>query len=246
MQVDLVCAIHQPNLFPRLSTLAKLLAADVWIVLDDVQFNSRDYQHRARLAAPGQPAPSQWLSLPVYRPRGRNTAINEVVLLEPTKSSRRLTGLLQQHYGRSRFWPEVRAVAYELAKIVGNGGRLAEITEESTRALLQLLNWRGMVIRSSELAVRGERSARLADLALAVGADRYLCGPGGAKYLSTQPFNEYGIEVGYPAPPSRTAWQANRGVSTLHWVAEIGFAELRQGLLGAEQPVGWRSMTATR
>ncbi|MEV8399494.1 WbqC family protein [Streptomyces niveus] len=39
--------MHQPNLFPRLSMLAKLYAADCWIVLDDVQFTRRDYQHRA-------------------------------------------------------------------------------------------------------------------------------------------------------------------------------------------------------
>jgi hypothetical protein len=50
-----LCAIHQPNLFPRLTTLAKLFAADYWIVLDDVQFTRRDYQHRARLAALGDP-----------------------------------------------------------------------------------------------------------------------------------------------------------------------------------------------
>lgn len=41
-----LCAIHQPNLFPRLSTLAKLFVADCWIVLDEVQFTCRDYQHR--------------------------------------------------------------------------------------------------------------------------------------------------------------------------------------------------------
>src|SRR5579884_3694663 len=56
-----LCAIHQPNLFPRLTTLAKILAADCWIVLDDVQFTRRDYQHRARLTAyddpPRPPAP---------------------------------------------------------------------------------------------------------------------------------------------------------------------------------------------
>ncbi|WP_436849202.1 WbqC family protein [Streptomyces atriruber] len=46
-----LCAIHQPNLWPRLTTLAKLFAADHWIVLDDVQFARRDYQHRARIAA---------------------------------------------------------------------------------------------------------------------------------------------------------------------------------------------------
>ncbi|MCQ8769774.1 WbqC family protein [Streptomyces telluris] len=46
-----LCAILQPNFFPRLSTLATLFAADYWIVLDDVQFTRRDYQHRTRLAA---------------------------------------------------------------------------------------------------------------------------------------------------------------------------------------------------
>jgi hypothetical protein len=35
---DLLCAIHQPNFFPRLSTLAKLFTADIWVILDDVQF----------------------------------------------------------------------------------------------------------------------------------------------------------------------------------------------------------------
>lgn len=51
-----ICAIHQPNFLPRLSTVSKLLASDVWIVLDDVQFCRRDYQHRARLAALHGPA----------------------------------------------------------------------------------------------------------------------------------------------------------------------------------------------
>ncbi|GEB60098.1 WbqC family protein [Streptomyces gardneri] len=58
-----MCAIHQPNLFPRLTTLAKLFAADTWIVLDDVQFTRRDYQHRTRLAALSDPDRTKWLSI---------------------------------------------------------------------------------------------------------------------------------------------------------------------------------------
>jgi WbqC-like protein family len=50
---DLLCAIHQPNFFPRLSTLAKLFTADIWVILDDVQFTRRDYQHRCLVAGPG-------------------------------------------------------------------------------------------------------------------------------------------------------------------------------------------------
>ncbi|MFE7855726.1 WbqC family protein [Streptomyces sp. NPDC057403] len=65
-----VCAIHQPNLFPRLPTLAKLFAADRWIVLDDVRFARGDYQHRARLAALDDPGRQQWPSLPTHLPHG--------------------------------------------------------------------------------------------------------------------------------------------------------------------------------
>jgi hypothetical protein len=49
---DLLCAIQQPNFFPRLSTLAKLFTADIWVILDDVQFTRRDYQHRCLVAGP--------------------------------------------------------------------------------------------------------------------------------------------------------------------------------------------------
>jgi hypothetical protein len=68
----LLCAIHQPNFFPRLSTLAKLFTADIWIILDDVQFARHDYQHRCHLAPVGDDRlPERWLTVPVHLPSGR-------------------------------------------------------------------------------------------------------------------------------------------------------------------------------
>jgi WbqC-like protein family len=223
----LTCAIHQPNLFPRLSTLAKLYTADIWIVLDDVQFNHRDYQHRARLAALDDVTRQQWLSLPVHRPFGRSTRINEVLLLDPDTGARRVLQLVQQHYGRAPHWHELRGLVQEVAAAVAVSPRLADVTEVSTRLLLAALGWRGSVIRSSELAARQERSARLADLALAVGADEYLCGPGGAKYLNEVPFKEYGIRVRYVGLPDDVRWQAGRKVSALYWMTRMERALLR-------------------
>ncbi|MGW7053480.1 WbqC family protein [Streptomyces sp. NPDC054887] len=56
--------MHQPNLVPRLTTLAKLFAADTWIVLDDVRFTRCDYQHHTRLAVLSDPDRTWWLSNP--------------------------------------------------------------------------------------------------------------------------------------------------------------------------------------
>lgn len=217
----LTCAIHQPNLFPRLSTLAKLYAADIWIVLDDVQFNNQDYQHRARLAALDDVTRQQWLSLPVHRPFGRSTRINEALLLEPDRSAKRVLQLVQQYYGRAPYWDELRGLVEEVAAATAVSARLADVTEVSTRLMLKRLGWHGAVVRSSEFAARQERSARLADLALAVGADEYLCGTGGTKYLDERPFKEYGIEVRYVGLPERDPWQAGRQVSGLYWMAAL-------------------------
>jgi hypothetical protein len=216
MHNRITCAIHQPNFFPRLSTLAKLYAADVWVVLDDVQFNSRDYQHRAWLVAPDG-MQQQWLTLPVHKPFGRATRINEVLLAEHTKAARRVEQLLKYYYGRSPFWPLLRDPVEELAASLVVSTRLADVTEASTRMLLDLLGWRGSIVRSSTLAARTARSARLADLACAVGADEYLCGTGGAKYLDVRPFEERGVQVRYFCPPEIEL--VNRKVSALYWLA---------------------------
>lgn len=149
-----LCAIHQPNFFPRLTTLAKLFAADYWIVLDDVQFTRRDYQHRARLAGLDDPARQQWLTVPTRLPSGRSTLIRDALVDDPALARRRTAGMLRQHYGNSPHWP---ALAHALDPVldVFTPGRTATVAETSTRLLLDLLGWSGHILTSSSLPPPG-------------------------------------------------------------------------------------------
>ncbi|MFI5963073.1 WbqC family protein [Streptomyces asoensis] len=130
-----LCAIHQPNLFPRLSTLAKLYSADRWIVLDDVQFARRDYQHRARLAALDDPSRQQWLTLPTHLPYGRRTLISQAQLVDPRRSRRAVRLLVRQYYGRSPYWGAVS----EVLDALDDSGCVADLARTSTIALLSAL-----------------------------------------------------------------------------------------------------------
>ncbi|MET8808856.1 WbqC family protein [Streptomyces sp. NPDC004546] len=105
-----MCGIHQPNLFPRLSTLAKPYTADQWLVLDDVQFARRDYQHRARLAVLADPARQQWLTLPTHLLHGRQTLIKDARLADLRRSRRTVELLVRQYYRRSPHWPALDGV----------------------------------------------------------------------------------------------------------------------------------------
>lgn len=97
-----LCAIHQLNYLPR---LAKLFAADHWIVVDDVQFVRRDYQHRARIATFDGLGLSRWLTIPTHRPSGRATLIRDSLIADPGAARRRASSILRQQYGSSPHWP---------------------------------------------------------------------------------------------------------------------------------------------
>ncbi|MCX2967733.1 WbqC family protein [Streptomyces sp. JHD 1] len=208
-------------MFPRLTTLAKLFAADYWIVLDDVQFTHRDYQHRARLADLDDPARQQWLTIPTHLPDGRSTLIRDAVIDDPALARRRTAGMLPQHYGASPHWPAF-AKALDPVLDAFTTGRTAAVAQMSTRVLLDLIGWRGQILTSSRLTVRPGRSVRLADLAAATGARTYLCGTGGMSYLDPDPFAAQNVAVAPFRPPATGIWSSGRRLSALWALAALG------------------------
>lgn len=213
-----ICAIHQPNFLPRLSTLAKLYASDYWIVLNDVQFVRRDYQHRARLASLTDPDDQFWLTLPVHLPNGRATLIRDVTVVEPDPTRHKIEQTLQHVYGRSPLWSGIREILEPALALITDDAPLQDISETSTRVLLEALGWTGKVVRSDTYKARSERSSRLVDLTLATGSQTYLCGTGGARYLDQNAFARAGLDVRYVRPAGRTGqstWSSVRRLTAL-------------------------------
>jgi hypothetical protein len=227
------CAIHQPNFLPRLSTVAKLLSADIWVVLDDVQFCRRDYQHRARLGSLKDPAKQQWLSLNVHLPNGRNTRIRDALVVDAARCQRRVDGMMEQFYARSEHWPTLGPALATVVKMVTETDRLHKIAELSTQVLLDAYRWRGTVVHSSNLNARTDRSRRLADLTRAVGADTYICGTGGARYLDPTPFDVLGLRVDYFRRPTwieESIWETGKRLSATWALAKHGHLSTSESL----------------
>lgn len=233
MARDTSCAIHQPNLFPRMSTLAKLHAAGTWVVLDDVQFTRSAYQQRSRLAALSDPTRQQWLTIPVHLPHGRATPINQVHVSDPEAARHRAYRLLQQYYARSRYWPAFEHTLTQVLASLDTSDLLADLSEASTRALLTLTGWQGTVARSSGLTARTGKSQRLAELTCATGATTYLCGTGGARYLDYWPFTLHGLQVILFTSPTHgdpRIWEGASKISALRALMTVGPVALSAAL----------------
>ena len=182
-------AIHQPQYMPWLGYLAKWAAADLLVFLDTVQYEKNGWQNRNRIkTATG----ARWLTVPVHARLGTPISAVEVDGAQPWRA-RHLRAIeaayagaphLERHRAALRAlyaadWPRLAAVAVATAEWLA---RTAGITTPARLA--------------SALGVdAAEPSERLIALCRAVGADTYLAGRDGAKYMDRQAFARAGITV---------------------------------------------------
>ncbi len=180
--------IHQPQFLPWLGYLDKIDQADLFIVLDTVQFKKNEWQNRNRIrTADGW----QWLTVPVLHRFGQR--INEVSI-NPTASWRaqHLRGL-DMHYARApyadRYLPALRAV-YEQP-----WEQLCDLNLAVIQWLLDAFGIATPVRAASDLTAREEPTDRLIDLCQAVSADCYLAGPGADAYMDKPRFEASGVKL---------------------------------------------------
>ncbi len=185
----MIASIHQPHFLPWLGYWNKVLASDVFLWLDSVQYRKNYFQNRTRiLTRGGEPA---WLTLPVHAPFG--IAIDAVVVAEP-RWRERVRRTVEQNYGKSpyfsRCWPPV-ADALEAAT-----DRLTDVNYRTFQTVLELLGDPVRVVRVSELGPLPEDpTERLLEACRKVGANTYIAGRGGRNYLRCEVFEKSGIRV---------------------------------------------------
>ena len=134
-------------------------------------------------------------SVETHLPYGRATLIRDARLADPRRSRDQTAQAIRHCYRRSRHWQQISTFLDRVLDGFTGSDRTGVVAENSTGVLLDLLGWRGEIIRSSRLPAGRERSQRLADLAAVTGATAYLCGPGGLQYLDHGPFKAAHVGV---------------------------------------------------
>ena len=181
-------AAHQPQYLPWLGYFDKLDRADVFVLLDNVQFKKNEWQNRNRIrTAEGW----QWLTVPV-RHRFPQT-IAEVEIDERVAWTRKHLQALKQNYGKA---PYVDALLPQLeAALESPGSRLAPLNIGLVGLLAGILGIDTLTVLGSDVPARDDPNARLIDLCRALEADTYLSGAGANDYLDVDAFAAAGIEV---------------------------------------------------
>jgi hypothetical protein len=187
-------AIHQPHYLPWLGYFGKWAAADRFVFLDGVQYEKNGWQNRNRIKTG---AGSQWLTVPVSHAR-LGTPIHAVTVDVAQPWRARHLRAIELAYARAphfaRYQDALRAL------YAREWHRLAPLAVASAEWLAQAFGIGVPATLASELALPEagtdtDPTGRLVALCRAVGADTYLAGRDGARYMDLARFRAAGIAV---------------------------------------------------
>lgn len=186
-----VAVIHQPDFLPYLGFFHRLLHADIFVLLDHVQFvtnGSRSWTHRDKIkTAQGE----RWLTVGVKKVT-LGTPINEVLLADTDWREQSLN-LLKENYRNAPHFAEIFPYMEKLYATPAE--RLEDFNVASINLLL---DWFGItipILYSSNMTPVGKKNGLLVDILTKASATHYLSGVGAKSYFEPEPFSAAGIEV---------------------------------------------------
>lgn len=165
----MIVAIHQPHYLPWLRYFEKIARADVFVVLDTVQYTKNGWQNRNRIKGPRGPLR---LTVPVHAALGET--IGGIGIDNAAPWARKHWRTLVQHYaptpyfaGHAPFFEAVYAERWE---------HLSDLNCRLIEYLAAALGIHTPMVRASECPVPGDGAERLINLVRAVGGDTYYSG----------------------------------------------------------------------
>lgn len=185
----MIVSVHQPQYLPWLGYFDKIDKADVFVLLDTVQFKKNEWQNRNRIkTAQG----AQWLTVPVmYRfPQ----LIREVEINHREKWQHKQRQAMLSSYRKAPFWSMLEPFFEEIFATRWDG--IARLNIHVVKKLTEILGIGTPLFVASEIGGFPEDpDERLIALTRHFGADRYLAGSGGQGYMNLDKYREQGVEV---------------------------------------------------
>ncbi|WP_149702058.1 WbqC family protein [Campylobacter concisus] len=187
-----IVVIHQPDFMSYLGFFHRLLHADLFIVLDNVQFvsnSSKAWTNRDKIKTQKG---DQWLTVSVNK-APLNTNINEITINYNVDWQNKNLELLQQNYRKADFFDEIFPKIEALYST--RHEKLFDFNMKSIEMLNSFFDIRIDIVFSSDLKTTKTKSERLVELLKQVNATHYLSGIGAKDYHVDKPFENAGIEV---------------------------------------------------
>jgi hypothetical protein len=187
-------AIHQPNYLPWIGYFDKMRSADVFVLLDEVQYpRARSVANRNKIRTPQG---ELLLTVPVSKPKGSEgkAGYREVTFADEGWRAKHLRSI-EQAYRRA---PHFERLYPELERIVNEGGSFCGLNVALIRWMAERFGIETPTPLMSELGDDfGRSNEMIVELCRATEARVYLSGTGAGAYNDPGRLAAEGIELRY-------------------------------------------------
>ena len=189
---DCVVVAHQPNFLPWLGYFYKMTYADVFVILDEVQYSKGSFTNRVTIKQNDKPS---WLTVPVTLPSSKVPI--SAVEMHPSAFVRKHLKTIEQVYGKCPHFTEVFDIIRPHYERVGTS--LAAFNRGLIASVVDYLESPCRFVLQSELGIGGRNNEMLAEIVRAVGGTLYVSGRGARKYMVGEEhvYLEQGLEIAY-------------------------------------------------
>ena len=212
--------IHQPYYLPYPGFFHKVSMAEIFVIMDDVQYDKR-FTNRNRIMATND---WTWITVPInkedkFRPNMEVRINNNIPWREEHWKK------ISHSYKNSKFFHMYSDYFESLYKKEWN--YLFELDFASVKQIFKWLDIDVEIIRESELEIKSESTQRLVDVCKKVGAETYVSGTGGRDYMDEKIFEKSGLKLEYqeyhhPKYPQRWAKDFIPDLSIIDMLSNIG------------------------
>lgn len=229
-----IVAIHQPNFFPWLGYFHKILNAQWFIVLDDIQLpRGRSWTSRVKFLISGE---AKWLTAPVRHVGEENIQSIKDAQWEGLAWKEKACKTVYNNYKKTANFAKVYSFFEKI--LFFDSQSLLEFNLNAITAIVEFMGASTEhIIQSSRFNIHSTSTQRLIDLTRAVHGNVYMCGGGAQGYQNDALFEQQGLSLLYqnfrhPVYPQRGQESFVAGLSILDAFFQVGPVATRKMLKG--------------
>ena len=194
----MIVSANQPYFAPFPGFFYKAHLADIFVLLDDVQFpRGTTWITRNRFK---HDQGTLWMTVPVHKKGLGLQKINVVKIYHHGHWARKHLASLQNAYGHAPYFEQHLQFLETLFS--QKYEKLIDFNLSIIQYLFSVMNIDTKVLLSSKLGIQARGNQLLVEICRAVGASRYLAQGPAQKYLDPNLFERAGIMIEYFKPPT--------------------------------------------
>lgn len=184
--------IHQPDFLPWKGFFQKLNKCQLFVVLDDVQFNRRGWINRDKIMINNKPC---WITIPVKNKGNFKELIKNIQIDYKNEWMDKFFKNLEYNYKKT---PYFQLHYNNIKKIVDKKHKyLINLNMELIKYVMNYFNLGNDIIFSSNLLIKEKKEFKILEILKQTNATNYITGMGSKDYLDENLLSQNNIKTEY-------------------------------------------------